>query len=193
MSQAATQPLRFDDRAAFRAWAEQQPRGRWERENGVVVQIAPQRAGHARIKGRVFQALDAALLKVGLTCEVFPDGMTVEVDGATDFEPDAVVSCGDRVERDSVIVAKPVIVVEGLSPSTASRDNGVKLEGYFSVPSIQHYLIFAADTVRVIHHRRWTEGRLLTSIHHDGTLDLDPPGLQVVVADCYRDTGLSAA
>lgn len=192
MSQALPPPLRFDDRAAYRAWAEQQP-GKWERENGLVVQMASQRATHALVKGRVFQALDQAVRKVGLPCQVFPDGMTVETDEYTDFEPDALVSCGERVPGTSVAVPNPVIVVEVLSPSTADRDQTVKLEGYFKVLSVQHYLLFVASAVRVIHHRRWTEGRLLTSIHHDGTLDLDPPGLRVAVAECYRDTGVPGA
>lgn len=193
MSQTLPQPLRFDDRAAFRAWAEQQPRGRWERVDGVVVQMAPERAQHALVKARVWQALDTAIHRAGLRCQAFPDGMTVEIDDATDYEPDAVVSCGDRVDREAVAVPNPVIVVEVLSPSTTERDNTDKLDGYFRVPSIQHYLIFATDCVRVIHHRRWTENRLLTSICRDTTLDLDPPGMEITIADCYRDTGVPGA
>ena len=193
MSQTLPQPLRFDDRAAFRAWALQQPRGRWERENGLLIAMAPKRAQHALVKARVWQALDAAVRGAGLRCQAFPDGMTVEIDDGTDYEPDAVVSCGDKVDRNAVAVPNPVIAVEVLSPSTGERDNTVKLDGYFRVPSVQHYLIFATDCVRVIHHRRWTENRLLTSIRRDGTLDLNPPGMEIAIADCYRDTGVPGA
>ena len=193
MSQALPEPLRFDDRAAFRAWALQQPHGRWEREDGIVVQMAPERAQHALVKFRVCAMLDAAIRKAGPQCQAFPDGMTVEIDDGTDYEPDALVSCGDRVERNLVAVPNPVVVVEVSSPSTEGRDNTVKLANYFQIPSIQHYLLFATRSVSVIHHRRWTEGRILTSIHKAGTLDLDPPGIQVSVADCYYDTDVPGA
>ena len=40
---------------------------------------------------------------------------------------------------------KPVIVVEVLSPSTVADDHGIRLDGYFSLPCVEHYLIVDAD------------------------------------------------
>lgn len=34
-------PVYFADRAAFRAWAEQQPRGKWERHDGLIALDPP--------------------------------------------------------------------------------------------------------------------------------------------------------
>jgi Uma2 family endonuclease len=38
-------------REAFQAWADQQPSGRFERIDGIVVAMAPERASHNRRKG----------------------------------------------------------------------------------------------------------------------------------------------
>ena len=49
----------------------------------------------------------------------------------------------------------------------------------------------ATKARRVIHHSRLEPGRLLTRIHKQGTIDLDPPGLSIEVADLYDGTGLA--
>jgi Uma2 family endonuclease len=73
------------------------------------------------------------------------DGATVRISKATAFEPDVMVRCGPRLPRGTPEISDPVIVVEVLSPSSAARDYGEKVEGYFSVPSIQHYLILSPE------------------------------------------------
>lgn len=183
-------PIRFDDRAEFRAWAERQP-GRWEREDGRAVAMAPERLVHTRIKAQAWRALTEAIGRAGLPCEAFADGATVEVDERTDFEPDALVTCGPRDGDRSTAVAAPVVVVEVLSPSTGYRDISVKLDGYFRVPSVHHYLLLSTDGQRVVHHRRDAEGGIATRIHAGGVIELVPPGLTLAVAELYRGTELA--
>ena len=77
-------------REEFQKWAEGQPR-RHERIAGEPVAMAPERAMHARLKARIWRALDRAIQEAGLNCEAFPDGMTVQIDEDTDYEPDAEV------------------------------------------------------------------------------------------------------
>jgi len=163
----------------FLAWAEGRP-GRHELVNGVVFAMSPERARHARTKFSVQDALKQAIRRAGVPCEMFPDGMTVRVDGRTAYEPDALVRCGPRLPGDAVEVPDPVVVVEVLSPSTGRVDAGAKLAGYFQVPSVAHYLIVDPDRRIVIHHRRG-DGLIETRIAGDGVLTLDPPGLVVAV------------
>ena len=74
-------------RDEFLAWAEQQPSGRFERIDGIVVAMAHDRASHNRRKRAARDALQRAVSKAGLTsCEAFADGMTVQVENS-DFEP----------------------------------------------------------------------------------------------------------
>lgn len=180
-------PLRMS-RAEYRRWAEAQPRGRFERVAGEIVAMAAERAAHNLVKARAWRALDAAVRAAGLPCQTFADGMTVEIGEDYDYEPDAVVNCGEPLPGDSIAAPNPVVVVEVLSRSTQSTDTGAKLADYFRVPSVRHYLILRADRPQVIHHRRSDEGDgIETRIVTDGAIRLDPPGFEVAVADFYAE------
>lgn len=147
--------------------------------------MAPERVNHARVKGRIWRALDRAIEEAGLDCEALPDGITVEIGEHTDYEPDAVVTCGDRVDGNEVAAPHPVIIVEVLSPSTRSVDTGRKLADYFTLDSLRHYLVIRADAPQVVHHARDARGTIITRILTDGELQLDPPGISLNVADFY--------
>ena len=135
------------NREEYRTWAEQQTSGRFERVNGVVVAMAPERAGHNRRKALIWQVLRRAVQAAGLRCEVYTDGMTVEV-GDSDYEPDAVVHFDGKLPDDAVAVPDPLVIVEVLSPSTSATDRAWKLHEYFRLPSLRHYLIVWADSSR---------------------------------------------
>ena len=186
MLQPIDEPPQRLSRAEYRAWADAQPRGRFERHSGVVVAMAPERAGHARLKAAAWLLLRASIQTNRLPCEALTDGMTVEIGGDDDFEPDAIVRCGERLADDTTRVPDPLIVVEVLSPSTSATDRSEKLEKYFRLPSVQHYLIVWADRRRVVHHRR-DGGGVATSVYTEGTISLDPPGMLFDVIALYAE------
>jgi Uma2 family endonuclease len=164
----------------FIVWAMEQPEGqRYELVDGEVIGMAPERAAHARVKGRIYVALGAAIRAAGAPCEAFPDGMAVRVDADTVFEPDALVRCGAPLDDNAIEVVDPMIVVEVVSPSSSSRDAGTKLEGYFRLPSVRHYLIVTIRNRAVIHHQRDEAGGITTRIIRDGPIRLDPPGIEL--------------
>ena len=72
-----------------------------------------------------------------------------------------------------------------LSPSTRRIDALKKLAGYFHLPSVAHYLIVDPMQPLILHHTRGTGETILTRILRDGIIKLDPPGLELVVADVY--------
>ncbi len=110
--------------------------------------------------------------------------MMVRIAARTAFEPDALVVCPSPPGLRTMEIRNPVIVVEVLSPSTAADDHGVKLDGYFSLPSVEHYLIVDPDRRVMIHHRRGRDA-IETRILREGLLRLDPPGLQAEVATFF--------
>jgi Uma2 family endonuclease len=170
----------------FLSWAMAQPDGRrYELVAGEVVAMAPERAVHARRKAEIWLALRDGIKAAGLSCEAFPDGMTVKIDEYTAYEPDAVVHCGKALADDAVIVPAPVIVVEVLSPSNATRDTGAKLADYFLVASLRHYLIVRTDRRTVIHHRRGDGEVIETRVITAGVLSLDPPGISLDLDRIY--------
>jgi Uma2 family endonuclease len=168
----------------FLSWAEGRP-GRYELFRGVVYAMTPERAAHAEMKLAVQLALVSGIRERRLPCRVLPDGMTVRIDEATAHEPDALVYCGPRLAPSAIEVPDPVIVVEVLSPSTRHIDAQIKLAGYFRLPSVAHYLVVDPDKPLIIHHARASGDSILTRIVREGSITLEPPGLELVLADLY--------
>ena len=169
----------------YLAWSEANP-GRYELVQGEVYAMTPERVLHAEVKAAAYVALRRGIRAAALPCRAMPDGMTVRVDTRTAYEPDALVYCGPRRDSNSVEIPNPIIVVEVSSPSTRRTDTSEKLTGYFRVPSIQHYLMIDPDRRVVIHHHR-TGNAIETTFVQDGTLALDPPGLELSVASLFEE------
>jgi Uma2 family endonuclease len=171
----------------FLAWAEGRP-GRYELFRGEVYAVTPERSIHAEVKLAVQTAFGNSIRARRLPCRVLPDGMTVRIDDSTAHEPDALVYCGPRLAPSALEVPNPVIVVEVLSPSTRSIDVQHKLASYFRLPSVRHYLIVDPDRPLVIHHARPDDGAIQTHIVSEGVIVLDPPGIELAIADIYPET-----
>jgi Uma2 family endonuclease len=168
----------------YLAWAAAQP-GRYELLDGNVFAMSPEGAGHAEKKAAVHAALRAGIRARNLTCYALPDGMTIRVNDATAYEPDALVYCGPKLPPAAIEVPNPVIVVEVLSPSTRHIDLSAKLADYFRLPSIAHYLIVDPEKPRIVHHARAAGDTILTRIASEGVIKLDPPGIEFTVAEIY--------
>ena len=110
-------------REEFRRWAAGQKR-RYERLAGEPIAMSPERIGHARIKNRIWAALDSAIQIANVPCEALGDGVTVEIDEDTDYEPDAVVNCGPPLSDDAIAASNPVIVVEVTIPINRAHRPG---------------------------------------------------------------------
>lgn len=167
----------------FLEWCETAP-GRHELVRGEVVAMAPERVRHARLKFAVQTALASSLGRLGLPCEMLPDGITVRIDDHTAYEPDALVCCGTALDPDAVEIREPVIVVEVLSPGTRRLDEGAKLADYFRLASLRHYLLIDPKRAVVVHHRRDGDA-IATRIVAQGVLRLDPPGIDIPVGPLF--------
>jgi Uma2 family endonuclease len=172
---------------ALLAWSATIP-GLHELVDGEVFAVAPERAGHGRVKFAVQAALNRGLRRLSLLREMLPDGMTIGVDAHTAYEPDTLVYCGPRIDPDAV-EAPPAIVVEALSPGTQSVDAGTQLAGYFLLPSVVQCLLRDPRNPRsacAIRHRR-TGATIETRIVSEGSLPLDPPGIALAVGDLFGE------
>ncbi len=181
MARASPETDGYYTREAFRCWCDAQPSGRYERVDGRIVAMAPERGAHLRVKGAIYRALHRAVTAAGVPCQALPDGATVEI-GDSDYEPDALVNGGAPMADDAVAAPTPVIVVEVLSPRTASTDTGGKLADYFRIPSVAHYLI-AYPTRRTVTHHRRTDGAIDTRIIVNGPIAMDPPGIVITAEE----------
>ena len=157
--------------------------GKFELINGVVYQMSPERLRHLQTKGAAYIALLMAVRNASTPCHALPDGATVRIGATTAFEPDTLVYSGPQQDGQTIEIAAPLIVVEVVSPSSKKGDTGFKITGYFSVPSVSHYLILDADAKTIIHHhRRVGHEAIETRVVRDGILRLDPPSLEIPVA-----------
>jgi Uma2 family endonuclease len=178
----------------FLAWAQAQPKeaGRFEFWDGKVIEkhgpagtMNAERSQHWRMKAALYRALHAALKASGLAGDTIVDGASVRLPAGRFSEPDVLVYLGPRVPRDALVIDHPIIVCEVLSPSTAQFDLTAKLEGYFALPSVEHYVIGDPDGLLVIHHARTAGSARATRTYRDRNvaLILDPPGLTVDLGD----------
>ena len=176
----------------FLVWAEALPKeaGKFELWDGDVVvkhgpagQMNAERSQHWDVKGAMFVALREAIKHAGLPCFAAIDGASVRLSSSKLVEPDVLVYCGEKVPRDVLEVPNPLIVVEVLSPSTSQMDLSVKLQGYFALPSVQHYLVIDPDRPLLIHHKRGAGDTIETRIVTTPILRLDPPGLDLDLAE----------
>ena len=171
----------------YLAWAQtQSDLPRMELINGQVVAMTPERVEHIEIKVAAVIALKKAIARAGVPCHALGDGMTVRIDDHTAYEPDALVYCGERLKRGTMLARDPVVIVEVLSPTTSHTDTSAKLIGYFKLPTVHHYLIIDPDACAVTHHSRGANGvgpgRSITS----GAIRLDPPGLTVELSEFFE-------
>jgi Uma2 family endonuclease len=171
----------------FLDWAVGRP-GRYELFRGEVWMMSPETIGHAKIKAAVHTALSAAARRSSQPCHVLPDGVIIRVDKSTAYEPDALVYCGEELPSTALEVPKPVIIVEVLSQSTRRVDVTHKLAGYFRLPSVAHYLIVDPTQPSVTHHARGAGDTILTRVVTQGPIVLDPPGLELDLAEIYENT-----
>jgi len=170
----------------YLVWAHGRP-GRWELVDGRPIRMSPETTGHISVKVLVVIALLDAIEDAGIEAHALGDGATVRIAERTAFEPDALVYSGPALDSKDMVVPEPIIVVEVVSPSSGGRDSSVKLDGYFRVPSLRHYLIVDGDDRTVIHHTRSSTARdtgapLETRILYESDPPpLAPPGISIAV------------
>lgn len=170
----------------FLAWAVCQDKGRYELFEGRVVTQQSQTWRHAELAWRVANLLARQIERAGAPFFAAPMGMAVRVSEHVAFEPDALVAPLPKPEGSDLEIPNPVLIVEVLSPSTAKRDLTEKLVGYFQVPSVQHYLVIDPDDREVVWHRRAASDSLLPPLTlREGSLQLDPPGIALALADIF--------
>ncbi len=170
----------------FAVWAEACPEKHWELFDGEPVLQQSQNWGHARHIRTLARLFEDDISASRLDLFVGTQGLVVKVGPHTAFEPDVVVFAGPMDDHD-IIVPKPVAVVEVLSDSTARKNRTVKLDGYFAVSSIKHYLIVDWEEREITHYRRQGAGSAKPVMIREGSLMLDPLGLSLDVTKLFQD------
>lgn len=179
---------RFGSAEEFLAWAHRQPE-RWELVDGAARMMTGGTPNHARLSRNALVALVAGL--GGGRCEAFGPDLAVILGPGHVLFPDASVSCEPV---GALGAASPVVIIEVLSPSTASHDLGDKASAYRRLPSLRHLVLVRQDRVGVQHFHREEAGRdfSLTEIDTvDGRLVLAAIGVGMDLATLYAGVSLA--
>lgn len=121
-------------------------------------------------------------------CRVYMSEMKVSILDETVYYPDIMVIC-DPADTNAYVKSNPCLVIEVLSPSTATTDMREKLMEYRRLPGLGAYLIVFQDEARVIRHWRdaenaWWQVELSAE---DRVPFPCPEGFSMALSDIYRN------
>lgn len=132
---------------------------RYEYIDGYAYMMAGGTLDHSTICINVTSVL-RNLLRGG-RCRIYNSDARVRVSEERYFYPDATVTCDERDRGTGDIVVSPRVVIEVLSPGTASYDRGDKFVYYRDCPTIEEYVLVdtqrqAVDVYRRASNTLWT-------------------------------------
>lgn len=167
----------------YLAWEEAQP-DRHEFYRGEVFAMVGARRVHGRVVNNVAGELRLALK--GTPCQVFHEGMKLQIADDAVLYPDLFVTCDkDDLATDQVFRA-PTLVIEVLSPSTQGYDRSQKFALYRRLPSLQEYVLVDPDTRRVEAFRRGADDLwVLHDMSEGDTLHVSCLNIRVPMAEVF--------
>ncbi len=120
--------------------------GNWELIDGLPYAMSPSPVPiHQRISILLGMVLENALKKSCKKCKVFSP-IDWKIDEHTVVQPDLLIVC-KKIEK-KYLDFSPILVVEILSPSTASKDRNEKKELYQS-QKVKYYLIIDSQFFKI--------------------------------------------
>jgi Uma2 family endonuclease len=107
---------------------------------------------HNRIALKLASRLEMA--SEGGPCRVFGFDVKLRCDsGPAYYYPDVMVGC-DASDDDPMVLTRPCLIAEVLSPGTEAIDRREKDLAYRRLPTLREYLLLSQDEARVDVHRR---------------------------------------
>ena len=142
-------PISAED---YLAWEREQPT-KSEYFRGEIFAMVGASRKHVTITMNLVAALMSAL--EGSPCRVYAADMKLRLlEDEAYFYPDVLVTCDASDHRADQFMSTPTVVIEVLSPSTASFDRGDKFAAYRRVPSLREFVLVDAETRSVERYTR---------------------------------------
>lgn len=167
-------------------WEEQQLL-RHEYLNGEVDAMSGGTQNHGRIASNIIFIVKGHLRGGG--CQVGNSDCRVNVFETKDYVyPDVSVTCDDRDRTAIQAIQFPCLIVEVLSPSTASYDRGDKFRLYRRNPSLQDYVLVDAEKIAIDLYRKNDHGNWEIFNYQSGdNIELQSIGLSFPIESVYED------
>lgn len=167
----------------YLAWENEQAE-RHEFHRGEIFAMIGSRRVHGRVVSNLIRRLSEAL--EGSPCQVFAEGMKVQIADDTVLYPDVFVTCDRADLATEMIFRSPTLVIEVLSPSTQAYNRSQKFALYRRIDALREYILIDPDTRRVEGFRRNAENLWVLHDMSDGdTLEAASIGASVPLAEVF--------
>ena len=173
---------------AFLDWENAQA-ARHEFHRGEVFAMVGARRPHGRVVSNLARHLGNAL--DGSPCQLFQEGMKLQVADDTILYPDIFVTCDSADLRTDMIFRSPTLVIEVLSPSTEACDRSQKFALYRRLASLKEYVLVSPESKHVEAFVRGADGLfVLHDMSDDAAISFRSLGVDVSITAVFQ--GMSA-
>lgn len=163
---------------AYLIWESEQE-SKNEYENGYIIAMTGGTIPHSQISANFAALLIPHLRDKG--CKVAISDAKVAIKSGKYYYPDLVVTCDERDRFARDFLQYPTLIVEVLSPTTETRDRGIKQQNYMLLDTLQTYILITTDYPRIeIYQRRNNKAWEYLSIAMDNkTFDREDPMITI--------------
>lgn len=167
--------------------------GNFEYYHGEIIEMSGVLPNHARVERNLMVKLSPRAFEK--SCEVFPAHLRVKVPAVPTYRyPDLTAVCGGAkfVEIGGLqCLENPMLIVEVLSESTESYDQGEKFRLYKSIESFREYLLISQNTPNITLYQKHNERFWLRSDYTTGeTLQITTLDFELSVDEVYQSVEL---
>ncbi|MGK7933936.1 MAG: Uma2 family endonuclease [Microcystaceae cyanobacterium] len=165
---------------------ERQSQIRHEYRRGLVYAMAGGTDNHDRIAFNILKLIDNHLGDT-TDCRFYSGNVKVNYKEDYYYYPDAFITCDPRDHQDRYLKRYPKLIVEVLSSSTATFDQGEKFQDYQQIETLEECILITQENQCVECRRRTTIDDWETTIYQTGDrVILHSIGLRFAIADLYR-------
>jgi Uma2 family endonuclease len=164
---------------------EQQSAERLEYEDGHIYAMAGESGEHNEVVTNIILALTESTRAKG--CRLRHQNVKLML-GTKFYYPDLMILCGPP-PSDSHIEADPCFVAEVLSPSTAWRDRGRKLNAYLKIPALERYILVNTLVRQVGIYSRTPQGWFYDSLE-EGAVEIPCTQATLTLDQIYQNIPL---
>jgi Uma2 family endonuclease len=130
----------------YLAWESEQD-SKYEYENGRIIAMTGGTVPHSQIPLNLASLILTHLR--GKRCKITISDAKVSMRSGKYYYPDVVVSCDERDRFSRDFLQYPTLIAEVLSPTTESRDRGIKQQNYMLIDTLQTYILITPEYPRI--------------------------------------------
>ncbi|HUN09665.1 MAG TPA: Uma2 family endonuclease [Aggregatilineales bacterium] len=157
--------------------------------NGEVYAMAGASERHNRITGNAYGSLWGQITP--RSCSIYASDMRIRIPNGNYAYPDGSALCGppDLMTDELDILLNPSVIIEVLSSSTESFDQGNKFTAYRAIPSLMEYILIAQDHLHVELRARQADGSWVMReyIQPDDRIHIPSIDAYLALTDVYRN------